>query len=188
MDSAFQAGVSPLGPAVARLRLAQSEQRPQRSLPHRYVTDRLRCPQAREDGPRTASLAAVAEILTDLPHPLVRPPEGVVAVMLGVIAPLNTAKATDIAGKTELRLPFGHRCDRNHRFNVRERHCTCRATHSVDYPCRPATRSTGKPGGGGGGRESNPPQVFQPATGFEDQGAHQALVRLRGPGYFRGQG
>ncbi len=31
----------------------------------------------------------------------------------------------------------------------------------------------------GGGRESNPPGTSRPPTGFEDRGAHQALVRLR---------
>ena len=34
--------------------------------------------------------------------------------------------------------------------------------------------------GGGGGRESNPPGALQPLNGFEDRGAHQALIRLQG--------
>jgi hypothetical protein len=34
----------------------------------------------------------------------------------------------------------------------------------------------------GGGRESNPPGILRPLTGFEDRGTHQASGRLRGAG------
>ncbi len=54
---------------------------------------------------------------------------------------------------------------------------------AAEWPCsRRPLRCMGLRLVGGGGRESNPPGTFRPPTGFEDRGAHQALVRLHRPG------